>query len=166
MFNAMHRYNIDDAGINVKVVGTSESYDKENNWLPFSLKEQMFHQIFPRWDRPAFVKSHDLCSFFKQLEAMSSEYSNLYYFCGPDRVAKTFKFLSDYNGKEFTFKDIVVIPFECSESVRATQMRKAILANDKKTFEEMCPRAYTKGYRHLAWRQIRAVLRDDHGIRL
>ena len=129
------------------LIVASHSQDKIKNPLDAKTKVKHLKAMFPGHN----IKSSDTVhpSFIKQLGLLTGKYDNLIFVAGSDRIAEFERILNQYNGKDFTFKNIKVASSgdrdpdaEGVTGISASKMRLFAKNNDFKSFKKGLPTGY------------------------
>jgi nicotinic acid mononucleotide adenylyltransferase len=135
---AAKKYNADH------IIYASRTQDAKKNPLNVNDKVAYLRHSFKGVN---FVAANEqVRTFIEAVKSLSGKYDNLVMMAGSDRIIEYKKLLDKYNGKDFTFKTILVVsagerdPDDDSASgMSATKMRGYAAANDFNKFKAGCP---------------------------
>ena len=135
---AAKKYNADH------VIYASRTQDAKKNPLNVNDKVAYLRHSFKGVN---FVAANEqVRTFIEAVKGLSGKYDNLVMMAGSDRVIEYKKLLDKYNGKDFSFKSILVLsagerdPDDDSASgMSATKMRGYAAAGDFNKFKGGCP---------------------------
>lgn len=144
------------------MIFTTETNDRKANPLSFVLKQQFLKEAFG----PAVQSYSPPNGLVGVLKDVSKTYKSVIVVIGEDRAEKYTKLLSEYNGKDFSFDQIVVY---CAgsrsenssllhESVSATDVRQAAREGDYEGFCLRTPTTLSEQSKQLMYSYVRIGL--------